>query len=286
MTLDPARAVGLRHGPVVLRWNEAETARYALAIGATSCAPRLAGDAAPTAFPTWAATLARSARPDFLALDLDPARVIHLSQGLRLPGSFPAAGEAIAESEVTAVHDAGARGAIVDIRTRILAPAGTVLAITWARYLGRDGGGFGGRPPPTPAGTEAPARAADAVVELPTQPDQAELYSALGDTSPIHLDAAAACAAGFERPILHGLCTFGLAGLGVVQALCDGDPGKLTGLELDFLAPVYPGDTLRLAAWREGGGARLALTLPAHRNRVAGRGHCRACGDSGPSQAS
>jgi hypothetical protein len=173
MALDPARALGLRHGPVVLRWSEAETARYALAIGATSIAPRLAGDAPPTAFPAWAATLARSARPDFRALGLDPARVIHLSQGLELHGPFAAAGQASGESEVTAIHDSAAKGAIIEIRTRILAPAGTVLATTWARYLARGAGGFGGRPPPARARAEAPARPADAVIELPTRPDQA-----------------------------------------------------------------------------------------------------------------
>ena len=286
MALDPVRALGLRHGPVVLRWSEAETERYALAIGATSIAPRLAGDAPPTAFPAWAATLARSARPDFRALGLDPARVIHLSQGLELPGPLPAAGEASGNSVITALHDVGEKGAMFEVRTCIAAPSGAVLATTRARYLARGAGGFGGCLPPAPAREQAPSRPADAIIELPTRPDQARLYSDLGDTNPIHLDAAAARAAGFERPILHGLCTFGLAGLGVVQALCDGDPSRLAALQLDFLAPVYPGDTLRLTAWREAGGAHLALTLPARRNRVAGRGHCRACGDSGPSQAS
>jgi acyl dehydratase len=274
MALDPARALGLRHGPVVLRWSEAETGHYALAIGATSIAPRLGGDAPPTAFPAWAATLARSARPDFRALGLDRARVIHLSQGLELHGPFAAAGQASGESEVTAIHDSAAKGAIIEIRTRILAPAGTVLATTWARYLARDAGGFGGRPPPARARAEAPPRPADAVVELPTRPDQARLYSALGDTNPIHLDAAAARAAGFERPILHGLCTFGVVGLGVAQALCDGDPGNLTGLELDFVAPVCPGDALRLAAWREEGGAGLELTVTGRATAVACRGRC------------
>ena len=273
MALDPARALGLRHGPVVLRWSEAETRHYALAIGATSIAPRLGGDAQPAAFPTWAATLARSARPDFRALALDPARVIHLSQGLELHGFFPTAGEASGESEVTAVHDLGEKGAMLEVRTIMEAPSGVVLATAWARYLAR-GGGFGRRPPPSVTRAQAPARPAYVVIEFPTRHDQAQIYSALGDTNPIHLDAAAARAAGFDRPILHGLCTFGIAGRGVVLALCDGDPGKLTGLELDFLAPVYPGDTLRLAAWREGAGAGLELTATGRAEAMVCRGRC------------
>ncbi len=285
MALDAARALGLRHGPVVLRWSAAETARYALAIGAAASAPRLAGNAPPAAFPTWAATLARSARPDFRALGLDPARVIQVSQGLELPGPFPASGEASGESEVTAVHDGGPQGAIMDIRMCLRSPSGALLATTWARYLGRGSGGFGGRPPPALARRESPARPPDAVVELPTRPDQAELYSVLGDTNPIHLDAAAARDAGFARPILHGLCTFGIVGLAVVQALCNGDPGRLAALELEFLSPVYPGDTLQLAAWRAGSSRQLALTVLDRGAVMAGRGRCRVRGTGGSRSA-
>jgi acyl dehydratase len=112
------------------------------------------------------------------------------------------------------------------------------------------------------------------LLECPVRPDQALLYRQLGDDNPLHTDAAAARAAGFEAPILHGLCTYGIVGLAVVTTLCDADPGRLVALDLDFRAPVFPGEPLRLEAWREPGGARLRLAAPARGGLVTARGRC------------
>ncbi|MCU0976292.1 MAG: MaoC family dehydratase N-terminal domain-containing protein [Steroidobacteraceae bacterium] len=278
MAFDPARVLGLRCGPVPLAWSAAEAAAYAAAVGASGlpedAARRRVRSGGAVALPTFAATLARRARPDFGTLGIDPARVLHLSQGLRLHAPFPADAQALGECDVTALYDAGPRGAILDTRTTIRAASGRLLAAATARYLVRGAGGFGGTPLPPRKREATTAGPTDAALDIPTRPDQAELYSRLGDTNPIHLDASAAGAAGFERPILHGLCTFGLVGLAVVQALCEGDPGRLSALDLEFFAPVYPGATLRLDAWRRARGAGLALVVADRGAKLACRGRC------------
>jgi acyl dehydratase len=102
--------------------------------------------------------------------------------------------------------------------------------------------------------TATPERAPDAVCELPTLPQQALLYRLCGDFNPLHADPAVARAAGFERPILHGLCTFAVAGHALLREACDYDPARLTSMRARFSAPVYPGETLRTEIWREADG--------------------------------
>jgi acyl dehydratase len=266
MAFDPARALGLRHGPVPLEWSAGDARRYAIAVGARAELPLL---------PTYAATLARAARPDFRELGVDPARVLHLSQALEVQAVLPVPGQALGETEVTAVQDAGSRGAILEVRTRLRAGSGgAALATATARYLARGAGGFGGSPPPAREAVDDPARPPDVTLACPTRADQALLYRLLGDANPLHVDPAAARAAGFERPILHGLCTYGIVGLAVVSALCDDDAARLTGLSLDFRAPVYPGETLRFEAWRDAAGANLRLTAPGRGEALLSRGRC------------
>ena len=111
-------------------------------------------------------------------------------------------------------------------------------------------------PPEVPAieRRAVPSRAPDLVCELPTRPDAALLYRLSGDLNPLHIDPAAAAFGGFDRPILHGLCTYGHCGQMLLGALCDGDAGRFGALRMRFASPVYPGDTLALRVWRQGPG--------------------------------
>lgn len=288
MGLDAARVLGLRHGPVPLAWTAADASLYASAVGAgdgpaENASRRFPRREAAAALPTFAATLARRARPDFAALGIDPARVLHLSQGLRLDAAIPIAAQALAEFKVIALYDAGPRGAILDTRTTIRTPAGNPLALATSRYLARGAGGFGGTPTPVRRDAPGPSGAADVTFDCPVRPDQAVLYRRLGDDNRLHVDPEAARRAGFDAPILHGLCTFGIVGLAVVNALCDGDPGRLAALELDFRAPVYPGEALRFEAWRDPGGATLRLVARERGGLVTALGRC---GFASPAQSS
>ncbi len=271
MPLDPARLLGRRHGPVPIRWSADDTLRYAEAVGCTDGIR-----AAPNAPPAFAATLTRHARPPFAPLGVDPRRVLHLSQSIDLPAPLPVAAAALGTSEVAAVSDAGRRGAVLEIRSELHdARAGHLLAAGIARYLARGAGGFDAGPVARPAAVVLPSGEADLELQIHTTPDQAVRYARLGDDNPIHLDAAAAREAGFERPILHGLCSFGLVGCVLVTR---GAMPGLSGLELDFRAPVFPGELLKLEAWRQGDGALLRLTAPSRDGAILSLGRCFARG--------
>ncbi len=97
-----------------------------------------------------------------------------------------------------------------------------------------------------------PERAPDLICDLPTRPEAALVYRLSGDPNPLHVDPDVAKAAGFPRPILHGLATFGIAGHALLRSLCDYDPARLTGLAGRFSAPVFPGETIRTEIWRDG----------------------------------
>ena len=92
----------------------------------------------------------------------------------------------------------------------------------------------------------------EAVCDLTTLPQAALIYRLSGDRNPLHADPLVADRAGFEKPILHGLCTYGVAGHAVLKTMCDYDPAGITGLDVRFSAPVYPGETIRTEMWRDG----------------------------------
>jgi acyl dehydratase len=111
-------------------------------------------------------------------------------------------------------------------------------------------GGFGGSSLEQPKPHAIPDRPADDTMLLPTAENQALIYRLSGDRNPLHIDPAVAKAAGFPGPILHGLASFGVAGRGVLAALCGNDPTRLRRLDVRFSSPVYPGETIRIEIWR------------------------------------
>ena len=188
---------------------------------------------------------------------------LHGEQDLVLCGPVPAEGEIVARNRVCAVHDRGlGRGALAALEREIVdAASGHVLAIAKRIEVLRGAGGFSAvhgagddRPaslPPFEPSTSAP----DMAVDLACSPQAHLIYRLSGDPNPLHVDHSAARAAGYARPILHGLATFGMAGHAVLRALCAYEPTRLQRLAARFSAPVFPGDTLRFAFWRTGGGA-------------------------------
>ena len=132
------------------------------------------------------------------------------------------------------------------------ATSGELLATLTSTTFCRADGGFGGPTGPVKAVHELPARTSDHSLDFATQPRAALIYRLSGDYNPLHAEPAVARAAGFERPILHGLATYGIAGWAITQSVCGGDPAAVQSIDVRFSAPVYPGETIRTEIWIEG----------------------------------
>ena len=186
---------------------------------------------------------------------VDWVRVLHGEQGLRLHRVLPPAATVRARMRITGIVDKGpGRGAFIhDERELRDAATGELLCTLTGTIIARGDGGFGG---PSGGGRPVhvlPDRAPDATCDLPTLPQAALLYRLSGDFNPLHAEPSVAREAGFEAPILHGLCTLGVAGHAILRTWCDYDPARFRSLDLRFSAPVYPGETIRTEMWRDDG---------------------------------
>lgn len=182
-------------------------------------------------------------------------QLLHGEQRVTLHRPLPTQGELIGRTEVTAVIDKGpSKGAFIHSERRVtLAGSGEPLCSIQQNAVCRADGGQGGFGSAPAYGGPLPDRAPDATCDLPTLPQAALLYRLNGDENPLHADPAVAAEAGFERPILHGLCTFGVVGHALLRTVCGGDPARFGAMAARFSAPVYPGETLRSEIWREAG---------------------------------
>jgi len=187
---------------------------------------------------------------------VDWKRVLHGEQWLEIMQPIPAEGAVIGRTKVTDILDKGPdKGAIIYSSREIVDKAsGEPLARVSMSTFCRGDGGFGGKPGPAPSPHPIPETAPDLTCDLSTQPQAALIYRLSGDYNPLHADPKVAQAAGFPRPILHGLATYGCAARAVLKACCDYDPSRLRSLSVRFSAPVFPGESLRIEMWRETGG--------------------------------
>ncbi|XHO95141.1 MaoC/PaaZ C-terminal domain-containing protein [Azospirillum sp. A26] len=185
---------------------------------------------------------------------VDPKSVLHGEQQIELLRPLPVDGQVIGRTRITGLIDKGAGGAALLLTEKRIVDAATddLLAVTRSTTFLRGGGGFGGAPGPLPPVHAVPERAPDMIVDLATRPEQALLYRLNGDDNSLHADPAVALHAGFPRPILHGLCSFGVACHALLRALADYRPDRLRRMSLRFSAPVFPGETIRTEIWRDG----------------------------------
>lgn len=251
-----------------LDYSERDTAFYALSLGLTDEALPFVYEGAPggmTALPAMGLVLAD---PGFWMREtaLDLPKLVHLAERLDLERPIPPKGRLRRQARVTHVADKGAgRGALV-VAESVLSDAsdGGTVARLRQTVLARGDGGSGESLGPAPErnATVLPDRAPDAVIDRPTLRQQALLYRWNGDLNPLHADPSVAQAAGFERPILHGLCTLGIASLAVMEAFGGWRADAIAMMEARFSAPVFPGETLRFALWREGKTVLLRASVP------------------------
>ena len=252
--LDPARLLAYPLPPIRQTLTRRDTVLYALAIGLgqdpldPAQLDFVDAQRALKAMPSMAVVLGY---PGFWLADpattVDAVRLVHGEQGIQLHRPIPVEGELVGETRITGLVDKGkGKGALLYSEKRLTeAGSGALIATATATTFLRADGGFGGPSGPTKAAHPTPDTPPDIVVDLATRPEQALLYRLLGDDNPLHADPATASAAGFERPILHGLCTFGVVTHAILRSLCDYDPARLRSLDLRFSAPVFPGETIR-----------------------------------------
>ncbi len=184
-------------------------------------------------------------------VDINLAMLLHGEQYLEIrKHPLPIQGKLTSKPKIAALYDK-VKGALIELDVDTVDENGDVVYFNKFGAFIRGEGGFGGEKGPEP-GNEPPERDPDKVVEMKTLPQQALLYRLSGDKNPLHADPNFAAMGGFDRPILHGLCTFGFAGRAILAAYCDNDPAKFKAIKVRFSRPVLPGDTIITEMWKEG----------------------------------
>jgi acyl dehydratase len=256
MALDPD-AVGFVSEPEERRWSSTDCLLYALGVGAgvdeLAYTSENTSGADQLAYPTMAVVLGVPAKAAWKAIGkFNWALLVHGGQDIVLHAPIPVDGVISTVTEVTSMADKG-KAAVVEFETRSGdAESRQALFTTRWRLFIRGEGGWGQTRGRTPEPVAIPERAPDASYSAETGRDQALLYRLSGDRNPLHSDPAFAARAGFDRPILHGLCTYGVTGRVLLRERCGDDPARFGGMSARFSAPVFPGDRLVVEVWEEG----------------------------------
>jgi acyl dehydratase len=262
-------AVGSRGEPVRHTWDAKDCLLYALGVGAGAEDPlrelefttENSQDVVHRALPTMAVVLGVGGSGAFGTIgSFNPAMLVHGEEAITLHQPIPVAGEVETVGEITGIYDKG-KGAVVEV-TSVSTDTSSgqpLFTVVMSAFI-RGEGGFGGERGPSGPKNVAPDRDPDHQVTYRTRPDQALLYRLSGDRNPLHSDPAFAAFGGFDRPILHGLCTYGFTGRALLHALCGSDPDRFTAMEGRFSSPVMPGEALTVKMWETGQGEAVFQT--------------------------
>jgi acyl dehydratase len=250
-------AVGVDSAPYDRSWTSKDALLYAVGVGAGVGDPLAElpfttenSEGMPQrVLPTYAVLLAQVPGARRIG-DFDPA-LVHAEQAFELRGPLPAEGTVRATARVTGIYDKGKGALVVSESTAVDPATGEVLITSRASAFIRGEGGFGGDRGPRDDWA-LPDREPDHRVTYPTRPEQALVYRLSGDRNPLHSDPAFAARAGFARPILHGLCTYGVAGRALLHAMAGSDPARFASMSGRFSSPVVPGESLTTEIWAEG----------------------------------
>jgi acyl dehydratase len=256
MPVDPERALGALLPSTTVTWDEDRVILYQLGIGAGTPATNpgelaYVYEASLKVLPSFATIPARSSMLGVQQVDgisFDPVLLVHGDQQVDVHRPLPVSATVSQTGRITEIWDKGS-GALVVVEVDGVDSGGSHLYTTRSGLFLRGEGGFGGERGPR-AGDAAPDREPDILVESPTLEQQALLYRLNGDKNPLHADPEFASMAGFERPILHGLCTYGIVCKAAVDAAFDGDVSRVSRFRGRFSRPVLPGQTITTAMWR------------------------------------
>lgn len=276
MPIDLDKALGAELEPIEFSWTSSDVQLYHLGLGAGTDPMderelRYLVDGTPQVLPTFgnvAASFHMTEPPkvQFPGIDIELSKVLHASEAVSAPGPIPTSGTAKSVQRFTEIWDKG-KAAVIVSESTVTDESGKVLWTTKRSIFARGEGGFGGERGPATS-NELPDRAPDVEIALPTLPQQALLYRLCGDRNPLHSDPAFAKAAGFDRPILHGLCTYGIGCKAIVDNLLDGDVSQVASYGARFAGVVFPGETLQANIWKEDGKFIGVLTAPSRDNAV------------------
>jgi acyl dehydratase len=201
--------------------------------------------------PTFASVAAWGAGPG--EMNLNRVMVVDGEREITFHKLFSTSAQITADSSVLAVWDKGKdKGAVIRHQTILKNADGQPLATLVASRFARGDGGFGGPSEGQPEPHKVPTREPDKVVDITTRADQALVYRLCGDRNPLHSDPGFAKKAGFPKPILHGMCTYGITCRGVLQTYADYDPAAFRQHAARFSSPVYPGETVTMEMWKDG----------------------------------
>ncbi|MFF5634614.1 MaoC/PaaZ C-terminal domain-containing protein [Streptomyces sp. NPDC012825] len=266
MPIDAAKAVAAEPRSTEIAWDHKDVQLYHLGLGAGTPATdpaelRYTLESRLHVLPSFA-TVAGGGMGivDGLSapgVDVDLMSVLHGAQSITLHRPLPAGGRAVSTSRVAAVHDKG-KAAVLVLRSET-ADADGPLWTSDAQIFVRGEGGWGGDRGPSDR-LPLPDRAPDRTVERHVREEQALLYRLSGDWNPLHADPEFAALAGFDRPILHGLCTYGMTLKAVVDTLLGGDVARVRAYRTRFAGIVFPGETLRVRMWAVEGGVQATVT--------------------------
>ena len=260
MAIDPDYLLAREWPEITHRYTEKDSMLYALGVGLgrdplSQDELRFVYEDGLKVMPTRAVTLAH---PGFWAaekdINLDWVKLLHLGQEIIWHQPLPTAGEVAATTRFTNVCDKGARVGALIVTERVvrLVETGEDIATVITTILARGDGGFSSVRRSVPQEKDRiPDRQPDIVCDLPTFFQQALLYRLSGDLNPLHASPTVAGEAGYSQPILHGLCTMGVAAHALMKECCHYEPARLKRIRLRFSAPVYPGETIRTEIWQE-----------------------------------
>jgi acyl dehydratase len=278
MPIQPDKLKRLQFEPVRHSYTRRDTMLYALGLGVGAGDPTDASDLkyvyekSLVALPMQAVTLGTDpmllANPEF---GINYKMLLHAEQSLTVHKPLPVEATVAGEFSIDDIYDKGkAKGAILYMTRKLFDKAtGDLLATMGNVAFLRGDGGYGGKSEGAPKPRSIPAdRKADHVLTIKSPRNQALIYRLSGDYNPLHSDPEIAAIAGFNRPILHGLCHYGMAGRALIKALCGDDPSRLQRLDSRFTSPVYPGEALRIDVWNIAGGDASFRVVASERNVI------------------
>ena len=246
-------AVGKELTPATFEYTQKDVMLYALGVGATTDELDFVYEKNLKVLPTYAVIPGMSAMGGMqdAMKDVPMTMLVHGEQRIELLGPIPTSGKLTGKGRIAAIYDKGS-GALLVVDSETRDESGNVIFKNSFGAFIRGEGGFGGdRGPSASSKNVPPERAPDHTVEYKTLPQQAAIYRLSGDNNPLHVDPEFAKMGGFDKPILHGLCTFGHVGRAILHACCGGDPTRLKDFEVRFSGVVFPGETIVTDIWQE-----------------------------------
>jgi len=263
-------ALGNKGEPTESSWTSKDGLLYAVGVGAgqdpmdrreLAFFSENSIDSTQRILPTMVVTLPNVGGAFATIGSFNPAMLVHGEERIVLHREIPVSGTVSTVAEITAIWDKG-KGAVVEVTSTstLVGESDPLFEVVMSAFI-RGEGGFGGERGPSGPGHVPPDREPDAVVSAPTRLEQALVYRLSGDRNPLHSDPSFAALAGFDRPILHGLCTYGFTGRLLLHELCGSDPARFRSMEGRFSSPVMPGEELTVQVWRTGDGDAVYRTL-------------------------